>query len=158
MELLLASHDKRQGHVETNLKDLHHRFKDQLAYYNKRLKERNERVTEVKSLLKEDVDTKRELNSLRKADQEENYARGMNIHAIYKQKLLEKIVEKRERADKIKEQQMRIAELCRTVRGPPPAITPKVQVSPAKKEGGEQQAAVLSPAPQTHKRGQSMGI
>jgi hypothetical protein len=28
----------------------------------------------------------------------------MNIHNIYKQKLLEKIIEKRERAEKIKEQ------------------------------------------------------
>lgn len=64
----MQSHEKRQGHVETNLKDLNHRFKDQIAYYNKRLKERSERVNEVKSLLKEDVDTKKELNYLRKAD------------------------------------------------------------------------------------------
>ncbi len=111
-------------------------------------------MSEVKSLLREDNETKKELNQLRKADQEENYARGMNIHNIYKQKLLEKIVEKRERADKIKEQQMRIAELCRTVRGPPPAVTPKViPVMPVKKEGEQ----ALSPAP-THKRGHSMGI
>ena len=56
---------------------------------------------------------------LRKADQEENFLRGMNIHNIYKQKLVEKIIEKRERAEKIKEQQMRIADLCRVVRAPP---------------------------------------
>jgi hypothetical protein len=30
--------------------------------------------------------------------------RSLNIHNIYKQKLLEKIIEKRERAEKIKEQ------------------------------------------------------
>lgn len=54
-------------------------------------------------MIKEDNETKKELNMLRKADQEENYMRGMNIHNIYKQKLLEKIIEKRERAEKIKE-------------------------------------------------------
>ena len=69
---------------------------------------------------------------LRKADQEENYMRSLNIHNIYKQKLLEKIIEKRERAEKIKEQQMRIAELCRTVKGPPPAVTARQSLSPVK--------------------------
>ena len=72
---------------------------------------------------------------LRKADQEENYMRSLNIHNIYKQKLLEKIIEKRERAEKIKEQQMRIAELCRTVKGPPPAVTARQSLSPVKGPG-----------------------
>lgn len=58
----------------------------------------------MRSVLREDIDTRKELYMLRKADQEENYLRGQNIHNIYKQKLVEKLVEKRERADKIKEQ------------------------------------------------------
>ena len=87
-----------------NLKDLSSRFKDQLRYYDKRIKERHQKVNELRTIIKEDIDTKKELNMLRKADQEENYMRSMNIHSIYKQKLLEKIIEKRERAEKIKEQ------------------------------------------------------
>ena len=86
----------------------------------------------MRAVIQEDNETKKELNMLRKADQEENYMRSMNIHNIYKQKLVEKIIEKRERADKIKEQQMRIAELCRTVRGPPPSITVRQSLSPVK--------------------------
>lgn len=77
----------------------------------------------MRSVLREDIDTRKELYMLRKADQEENYLRGQNIHNIYKQKLVEKLVEKRERAEKIKEQQMRISDLCRTVRHQP-AIVP----------------------------------
>jgi hypothetical protein len=72
-------------------------------YYDSRLKERHEKVNEVRNVLKEDNEMKKELSMLRKADQEENYLRGQNIHNIYKQKLVEKIIEKKERADKIKE-------------------------------------------------------
>jgi transcriptional regulator of met regulon len=91
-------------------------------YYDGRLKERINKVAEVKQVLKEDIETKKEISMLRKADQEENYMRGQNIHNIYKQKLIEKIVEKKDRADKIKEQQRRIADLCRSVPRPPPTI------------------------------------
>ena len=56
--------------------------------------------------------------------------RGQNIHNIYKQKLVEKIIEKRDRAEKIKEQQRRIADLCRTVRLPPASMT--IPVSPVR--------------------------
>ncbi len=40
--------------------------------------------------------------------------RGQNFHNLYKMKLMEKIVEKKERADRVKEQQRRIAEMCNT--------------------------------------------
>ena len=132
MDILKESHDKRLGQIDNNLKDLQHRLKDQLKYYDKRIRERDQKVTQLRAVIQEDNETKKELNMLRKADQEENYQRTMNIHNIYKQKLLEKIIEKRERADKIKEQQMRIAELCRTVRGPPPAVIVRQSVSPVK--------------------------
>ena len=139
MEILINSHEKRLGQIDTNLKDLQHRFKDQLKYYDKRLKERYQKVSELRAVIQEDNETKKELNMLRKADQEENYMRSMNIHNIYKQKLVEKIIEKRERADKIKEQQMRIAELCRTVRGPPPSVTARQSLSPVKEvKAGDQ--------------------
>ena len=70
-------------------------------------------------MLKDDQETKRELGMLRKLDQEENYMRSLNIHNIYKQKLQEKIMEKKERAERIWEQQVRIADMCRTVRVDP---------------------------------------
>ena len=76
-------------------------------------------MVDVKSVLRDDVETKRELSLLRKQDQEENYMRSQNIHNLYKQKLMEKINEKKERAEKIKVQQSRIADMCRTVRVDP---------------------------------------
>jgi hypothetical protein len=64
---------------------------------------REQLVADVKDALKEDMDKKKELSYLRKMDQEENYHRSMNFHSMYKQKLVEIISEKKERADKIKE-------------------------------------------------------
>jgi hypothetical protein len=64
-------------------------------YYDSRLKERHDKVIEVRNVLKEDNEMKKELTMLRKADQEENYLRGQNIHNIYKQKLVEKLIEKK---------------------------------------------------------------
>ncbi len=65
--------------------------------------------------------------------------RSMNFHSLYKQKLQEKITEKKERADRIKEQQMRIAEMCGTVR----------TIDPFKAQGN---------LTTTHKRTQSVNI
>jgi hypothetical protein len=104
IEELKNYNHKRDDTVEINLKEIKHKQKQQIKYYDTRLRERDEKVSEVRNVLKEDIETRKELNMLRKADQEENYLRGMNIHNIYKQKLVEKIIEKRERAEKIKEQ------------------------------------------------------
>ncbi len=84
LDVLKESHEKRLGQIDTNLKDLEHRLKDQLRYYDKRLKERHAKVEELRSVIREDNETKKELNMLRKADQEENYHRSLNIHNIYK--------------------------------------------------------------------------
>ena len=53
---------------------------------------------------------------LRKLDQEENYTRSKNFHDLYKSKLVEKILEKAERANVIKREQERIAKACSTNR------------------------------------------
>lgn len=50
--------------------------------------------------------------SLRKLDQEENFTRSKNFHELYKSKLVEKLMEKQERADVIKREQERIAKAC----------------------------------------------
>lgn len=39
---------------------------------------------------------------LRKMDQEENFQRGKNFHTLYKNKLIEQIMEKQAKADAIK--------------------------------------------------------
>lgn len=46
--------------------------------------------------------------------------RSVNFHNLYKQKLMEKIIEKKDRADKVKEQQLRIADACSTVKNGDP--------------------------------------
>ena len=77
---------------------------------------REQLVVNVKEALREDIDQKKEIAILRKKDQEENYMRGQNFHNLYKQKLMEKIIEKKEKADRVKEQQKRIADVCNTNR------------------------------------------
>ena len=46
----------------------------------------------------------------------ENYERGKNFHNLYKQKLVERMLEKKERAERVKDQQRRIASMCATQR------------------------------------------
>ncbi len=53
---------------------------------------------------------------LKKKDQMENFERGKNFHQLYKQKLVERLLEKKERAERVKEQQNRIAKMCSTQR------------------------------------------
>lgn len=57
----------------------------------------------MKEALYEDVEQKKEINFLKKKDQMENYERGKNFHQLYKQKLVERILEKQERADRVRE-------------------------------------------------------
>ena len=64
MEVLVESHEKRLGQIDTNLKDLQHRLKDQLKYYDKRLKERYQKVSELRAVIQEDNETKKELNMI----------------------------------------------------------------------------------------------
>lgn len=76
LEELRTLNDKRTDGVLVNLKDLKARQREQFQYYDKRLKERINKVDQVKTVLKEDIETRKELSLLRKADQEENFMRG----------------------------------------------------------------------------------
>jgi len=115
MELKLKNQKRAEAHGSAR-KDLARSVREQQAYYEQKQKLRDQLIEEVREALREDNDKKKELAALRKQDQEENYMRSMNFHKMYKQKLLEKLEEKRERAERIKEQQRRIAEMCNTVR------------------------------------------
>ena len=133
LELRLKSQKRAEAHGSAR-KDLARSLREQQAYYEQRQKLRDQLINEVRDALREDNEKKRELAALRKQDQEENFQRSMNFHRMYKQKLLEKLEEKRERAERVKEQQRRIAEMCNTVRTIDPFSTG------------------------THRRGQSLNI
>jgi len=76
----------------------------------------NHLIKEVKDAMKEEVDQKKEISLLKKKDQIENFERGKNFHNLYKQKLVERLLEKKERATRVKDQQKRIASICATQR------------------------------------------
>lgn len=76
----------------------------------------NNLIKEFKDAYKEEVDQKKEISLLKKKDQIENYERGKNFHNLYKQKLVERLLEKKERAERVKDQQRRIASMCATQR------------------------------------------
>ena len=90
--------------------------KDKYNYLNEKNEQRAKLIFEIKEAIKEDIDLKKEISNLKKKDQLENLERGKNFHELYKQKLVERIIEKKERADRVKEQQKRIADMCGTQR------------------------------------------
>ena len=79
-------------------------------------KKREELIKEVKDAFFEEVNQKKEISLLKKRDQQENYERGKNFKYLYKKKLVERLLEKKERGDRVKEQQRRIASMCATHR------------------------------------------
>ena len=60
-------------------------------------------MNEIKEAFHEDVEQRKEITMLKKKDQMENYERGKNFHHLYKQKLVERILEKKERGDRVKQ-------------------------------------------------------
>lgn len=51
----------------------------------------------------EEINQLKEISLLKKKDQQENLERGKNFHYLYKKKLVERILEKQERANRVKE-------------------------------------------------------
>lgn len=68
LAMLQDNNGKRTEAVDINLKDIRHKQRDMLKYYDVRIRERSEKVAEVRQVLREDVDTRKELTMLRKAD------------------------------------------------------------------------------------------
>ena len=87
-----------------------------MLYLRDKDDQRSKLIAEIKEALREDIDQKKEISLLKKKDQMENYERGKNFHQLYKQKLVERLLEKKERAERVKEQQTRIAKMCSTQR------------------------------------------
>lgn len=53
------------------------------------------------------MEQRKEINNLRKQDQEECLLRYKNIHDLYKTNLLNKLNQKKERAEKVKDQRVK---------------------------------------------------
>lgn len=103
---------KKEEIAKIRKAELKRKERERQQYLKEKLNQRNQLLGDIKEALKEDIEQKKEINYLRKIDQEENYKRGKNFHELYKAKLVEKLMEKQERAQKVKEQQMRIAAMC----------------------------------------------
>ena len=103
-EFIKIKNQKKIESLSVTKRDQQRVQKEIYSYYEQKQNMREQLVQDVKEALKEDQEKKKELSFLRKMDQEENYLRSKNFHEMYKQKLVEKISEKKERADKIKEQ------------------------------------------------------
>ena len=79
-------------------------FRDNVNKIKQRSKRNDEIIREISERNKDILEKRKEIMHLRKLDQEENFTRSKNFHELYKLKLVEKILEKQERADTIKKE------------------------------------------------------
>ena len=56
-----------------------------------------------KQAFQKDAEIQKEIKDLKKQDQRENYERGQAMQRIYRQMIIEKVVEKQARANKLKQ-------------------------------------------------------
>lgn len=96
--------DEQFQKVVDNHKSIQQDFKEQIKYLSQKGGHESKLKDEVRDALREDIDQKKEISLLKKKDQMENFERGKNFHHLYKQKLVERLLEKKERADRVKEQ------------------------------------------------------
>ena len=83
-------------------KELNSKFKDNQTKILEIEKEKEQQIKFIKDQFQDELEKRKEIMSLRKLDQEENYQRGKNFHSLYKNKLIEQIMEKSAKADAIK--------------------------------------------------------
>ena len=111
-----SNREQKMTQALTNHRNLKMQAKDKYNYLQDKDQQRSQLIQEIKEALQEDVEQKKEISLLKKKDQLENLERGKNFHQLYKQKLVERILEKKERAERVKNQQKRIADMCGTQR------------------------------------------
>ena len=78
-------------------------LKERAAMLEERGKARQDAVVAVKEAWRKDIDTSKEIKQLKKLDQVENYERGRAMHKLYKQVLIEKVIQKNAKAAKLKQ-------------------------------------------------------
>ena len=88
--------------VKTNQTNVNNEFKEKYSYLQEKDETRSKLVNEIKEAFHEDIEQRKEISFLKKKDQMENFERGKNFHQLYKQKLVERILEKKERGDRVK--------------------------------------------------------
>ena len=104
----LENGKERAKYIQDEQKKLE---KDRNQYIMQRVKERDEMLSEMKEAMRQDVEQQKEIMALKKQDQRENFRRENNLRDMYKQRLVEKLMEKKERAERIGMQQARISEM-----------------------------------------------
>jgi hypothetical protein len=115
-EQLMQKRAEKHAMAQDRLKNLKLDHKERFNHLMERQEQMGNLMKEVREAYREEVDQKKEISLLKKKDQIENYERGKNFHNLYKQKLVERLLEKKERADRVKDQQRRIASMCATQR------------------------------------------
>ena len=100
---LKEKRDAKKAAAEINIQHKKQELREKTNYLKNKDKQKGKLITEIKEALKEDIDQKKEISLLKKKDQMENFERGKNFHQLYKQKLVERILEKKERAERVKE-------------------------------------------------------
>jgi len=94
--------DERWAVVKENHKSIRMDNRDTYKYLKEKDEKMNNLIHEIKAAIQEDIDQKKEIALLKKKDQMENLERGKNFNQLYKQKLVERILEKKERAERVK--------------------------------------------------------
>ena len=99
-----AALDDKMGAAKDRVASMRTENKEKREYLIEKDKKRDELIKEVKDAFEEEVNQKKEISLLKKRDQQENYERGKNFQYLYKKKLAERLLEKMERGNRVKEQ------------------------------------------------------
>lgn len=86
------------------LNDLHKTFVDRLHQIEKKRLEKESIISNIKSAFGEFNSQKKEINQIKKQDQEINLVRHRRIQSAYKRLLVDKLAEKEDRQKSIIEQ------------------------------------------------------
>lgn len=90
--------------ARNNKKTLNFDFKDMHDTLKEKDEAREKLVTERKKAVMDDINTRKEISLLKQKDVRDNQAREGNLHLLYKKQLAEKIMQKKEKAELVREQ------------------------------------------------------
>ena len=90
-------HQEKLDIKKSRLHDLHRQFAERLSQIEKKRHEKESVITNIKSAFGEFNSQKKEINLIKKQDQEMNLIRHRRIQSAYKHLLVEKLAEKDER-------------------------------------------------------------
>uniref|UniRef100_A0A7S3CKU3 Uncharacterized protein n=1 Tax=Strombidium rassoulzadegani TaxID=1082188 RepID=A0A7S3CKU3_9SPIT len=116
IRLRRLKYEEKVQQAKLNLQDVKRAEQEKYQYLQQKNNQRAKLINEIKEALREDIEQKKEIYFLKKKDQLENYERGKNFQQLLKHKLVESLLEKKERAERVKQQQKRIASICGTQR------------------------------------------